>query len=599
MTHKSSSSTNDPFDEFSSEPKIHYPTSSSTLGESGRQVLLQAWSSAGDNSSSTRAPPPPPRKRNPYGGALRLLQGPLSSRLPKTTTSCVSNAKRELEIQLAKTGLVSLLKVNEKEDFAKWPKGDIITAVTTLLGAFVIGNTGLDARVLHAWRELGISLSMDYANELRWIECELALTIADQSDDGAAHERKRKRRFTLSRTLKIGGLAIVGGIALGAGGAVMAPMLGAAAVTCGATITGALLTSHVGIAASAAVFGAWGLHRTAWKMQRRTTDLKEFGFYPGKFPVEEDSTAMAATAVVAAITQQEEFARKEKPIKQEKDQQKLTEQEKLAEEPNDPQLNVMLGISGWLVNEDLNQICEYWGKAFSPCSVNCEPATLVFDRAVLKKYGSFFFDTFVYQGAQNLVPAMMVAGGGAAVGAAVAATTAPGIALGVQDLADSQFEVAKARSKLAGQELARALKAKTFGNRPVSLVGFSFGSSCILYCLETLAAETSNVDLIQGLILDVVLFSTPSRAGPERWGKARGVVAGKFINCYCAKDYSTKMLMRLSYKRSPCAAVEPLNVLGIVDYPVGPTSYDIGKDPDCVAKVLQDVLVNSWAGGGQ
>jgi len=195
------------------------------------------------------------------------------------------------------------------------------------------------------------------------------------------------------------------------------------------------------------------------------------------------------------------------------------------------------------------------------------------------------------QGLQSVVLHAAVFAGGHAV---MAAATPPAIALMLQDVVDSPFAVAMQRAKLAGEELARALHTRALGNRPISLVGFGFGSTAILTCLEKLAEEKGNAE---GLIQDVVLFGSPIRMSPDRWQKTVRIVAGRYVNCYCPRDLVLVFLLRLSTKRFPAAGVQPLGIPGIEDRQVNSTAYEIGTIPGLIDFYLKDILLGS--GGAQ
>lgn len=60
---------------------------------------------------------------------------------------------------------------------------------------------------------------------------------------------------------------------------------------------------------------------------------------------------------------------------------------------------------------------------------------------------------------------------------------------------DNLFFIAARRADEAGVELAKALLQRAHGNRPVTLVGYSFGARVIFSCLRELARLTTNFDV--------------------------------------------------------------------------------------------------------
>jgi hypothetical protein len=168
------------------------------------------------------------------------------------------------------------------------------------------------------------------------------------------------------------------------------------------------------------------------------------------------------------------------------------------------------------------------------------------------------------------------------------AATPPSMALMLQDVVDSPFAVAKNRAKQAGEELARALSLRAMGNRPISLVGFGFGATAIVTCLEKLA-ENKNEDM-EGLIQDVILFGAPVRWSRERWRKTTRVVAGRYVNCYCKKDIVLYLLMRMSAKTDVVAGVSPVEVDGITNKAIDSIAYEIGTNPPLIDKYVHEIL---------
>jgi hypothetical protein len=173
--------------------------------------------------------------------------------------------------------------------------------------------------------------------------------------------------------------------------------------------------------------------------------------------------------------------------------------------------------------------------------------------------------------------------------AVMAAAAPPAMALMLQDVVDSPFAVAKNRAKQAGEELARAIAHRAFGNRPLTLVGFGFGATTIITCLEKLAANPDVKDA-RGFVQDVFLFAAPIRISSERWRTAKSCVAGRMINFYCPKDTVLMLLLRLSTKSYPPAGVAPIEIEGIENKEVVSTSYQIGTKPELIAQYVKEAV---------
>ena len=144
------------------------------------------------------------------------------------------------------------------------------------------------------------------------------------------------------------------------------------------------------------------------------------------------------------------------------------------------------------------------------------------------------------------------------------------------DAIDETWTVVVGRADEAGKELARSLLINEAGHRPVTLVGYSFGSRVIFSCLKQLAvyqqqweqyheekdaraigfaAHSEEDDRIKSrkekkwmlaelefdrepasIVEDVVVMGAPMYLSLSSWRACRQVVAGRFVNCYSRKD---------------------------------------------------------------
>jgi hypothetical protein len=101
------------------------------------------------------------------------------------------------------------------------------------------------------------------------------------------------------------------------------------------------------------------------------------------------------------------------------------------------------------------------------------------------------------------------------------------------------------RAEACGLLLAERLldaKRRARGSRPVTLIGYSFGAAVIFAALQRLAAAGPHgIDIVE----NAVLIGAPvcsSRLDP--WRKARGVVAGRLINCFSSRDWILALIYR-------------------------------------------------------
>ncbi|KAH8827073.1 DUF726-domain-containing protein [Flagelloscypha sp. PMI_526] len=120
---------------------------------------------------------------------------------------------------------------------------------------------------------------------------------------------------------------------------------------------------------------------------------------------------------------------------------------------------------------------------------------------------------------------------------------------------------ARALSLKTGRVLGDLLAQRAFGNRPVSLCGFSLGALVIFEALKYLATlpPSQTIHLIQ----DVYLFGTPTSNGQEKWSSVRRVVSGRLVNGYSNKDYVLAVLSRASNASWEQAGLTPVQVKGV------------------------------------
>jgi hypothetical protein len=120
---------------------------------------------------------------------------------------------------------------------------------------------------------------------------------------------------------------------------------------------------------------------------------------------------------------------------------------------------------------------------------------------------------------------------------------------------------AKQRATKAGGVLGLLLSSRVFGNRPVTLCGYSLGSLVIFEALKFLStlhpSETAN------LIQDVFLFGTPAPTDDATWSALRRVVCGRLVNGFAKEDYILAVLSRVSDASWGVAGLEAVQVKGV------------------------------------
>jgi hypothetical protein len=415
-------------------------------------------------------------------------------------------------------------------------------AMGLLIRGLVLGSRskGYDSRMRVAVKRLARDLGLDFARDLvpyeRAISAELSkpLPVASQTAD---------RGWTASRVAQVSGAAVLGGVALALTGGLAAPALGAVLGSMGAGLgltgtaaaTSAFLASSGGAAMVSVLFGATGAGLGGYKMKRRTASLEEFFV----LPVQADTTRVPGA-----------------------------------------ELSVSMGLSGWLPDESPGRFCRFWGEAFVRVR-GADRLCVVYDRTELVEYGDAL-DSLLANQALGMV--YNEAAKHALGGAIVAAFALPSMLVQAMSIVDNPFAVARARCLAAGEELALALEADRHGRRPVSLVGFGFGALAAFRCTQVLAAHAK-----YGVLEDVVLMGMPLAGGNQSaWEAVRGVVAGKLVNAYCPEDWTLSVLFRLQ-SRFP-AGVAPVNVQGVRDVAIAFSHFDLGANPAHIAAVLEEVL---------
>lgn len=113
----------------------------------------------------------------------------------------------------------------------------------------------------------------------------------------------------------------------------------------------------------------------------------------------------------------------------------------------------------------------------------------------------------------------------------------------------------------AGKVLGILIEQRVLGNRPVTLVGYSLGSTVIFEALQHLASlpPKKTAHLIQ----DVYLFGSPISTDPRNWSAARRLVSGRLVNGYGKDDYVLAVLSRVSNVSWNVAGLTRVEVQGV------------------------------------
>ncbi|KAG5507545.1 hypothetical protein JKF63_06494 [Porcisia hertigi] len=144
---------------------------------------------------------------------------------------------------------------------------------------------------------------------------------------------------------------------------------------------------------------------------------------------------------------------------------------------------------------------------------------------------------------------------------------------------DNSFATLSNRAAYTGKDLAVALLHKQRGNRPVTLIGFSFGSQVIVESLLELH-KVGAYDIVE----NVYLLGSTCSSDPVLWQRLRRVVAGRLINVYTREDWTLWMMYRLNRTDlRPMAGINPVHVPGVENVDVTPL---VSAHGDYAAKLL-------------
>ncbi|KAJ7774967.1 DUF726-domain-containing protein [Mycena metata] len=330
-----------------------------------------------------------------------------------------------------------------------------------------------------------------------------------QKQAQAAKESHAKMGKTL-RMVGIGLGAVAGGVLVGVTGGLAAPLVGAGVSTVlgilgiGGTTVGLLAS---GLASSSiicgALFGAYGARSTSNMVQRHTREIRDLAVVPVH--------------------------------KLNKDQETLA---------------VRLCVSGWLVSRD--DVVAPW-RVFT----GDDTYALQWEVELLESLSNSLV-TLVKANAMRYLQKEVIK---RTVFAGLLSTLAPLAWLKIGQIIDNDWMNSNALAIKAGAVLGDLLANRVFGNRPVSLTGYSLGALVIFEALKYLAklppSETTH------LVQDVYLFGTPAPTDAAPWASIRRLASGRVVNGYSEDDYVLAVLSRLSHISWGVAGLKPVDVAGV------------------------------------
>ncbi|KAF8531467.1 DUF726-domain-containing protein [Gautieria morchelliformis] len=332
---------------------------------------------------------------------------------------------------------------------------------------------------------------------------------ATRAAQNAAQKAKKEQadRTKIWRRVGVGAGAVAGGILIGVTGGLAAPLVGAGLSTLLGVlgIGGPIGLLATGLASSGAVcgalFGVYGASSTARMVARHTREIRDFAFVPVHPP--RDSLA------------------------------------------------VRLCISGWLTSpQDVTAPWTIFDQGEDTFALQWEVkaledlSTALYD--LIKLHALNYVKWAILK---HTVMRTLMAG------------LSPLLLLKVGQVVDNPWSNAKALAIKAGRVLGTLLANRAFGNRPITLTGYSLGSLVLVEALKYLS--TLPVAETMHLIQDVFLFGTPAPTNPRLWSAIRRTVAGRVVNGYAETDYVLAILSRTTDASWGVAGLHPVEVQGV------------------------------------
>eukprot|EP00038_Savillea_parva_P006105 m.161684 g.161684 ORF g.161684 m.161684 type:complete len:1227 (-) comp12106_c0_seq1:132-3812(-) len=373
---------------------------------------------------------------------------------------------------------------------------------------------GYDARARAVLCKLACHVRIS-RKTIREIERQLAqriVQIAKAASEKALKDiEDQKRKSKLSRGLKIGAGAVVGGVLIGVTAGLAAPLVAVGAATAFGAGAGTALAGTTGAVTVGTLFGVGGARLVAQKSNKRFGGLSEFNFV------------------------------------------------KLYEEENSA-LSVVINVPGWCETDP--SVGYFGGRnpyvardfVVPVASADCadEGYTLVWESEKLHALSSAvtnFLTSQVYSQTKGAVLKATVLAG------LMAALAVPSALMTASDLIDNPWSVCVEAANTAGIELANTLIKQAHGTRPVTLVGYSMGALVVVSAIRELARREDG----RGIVQNVYLFGTPATGQRKFWDEAATAISGNIYNFLSTNDWFLKLMLRGLSIETCVAGLEGIN----------------------------------------
>jgi hypothetical protein len=210
------------------------------------------------------------------------------------------------------------------------------------------------------------------------------------------------------------------------------------------------------------------------------------------------------------------------------------------------------------------------------------------------------------------------------IGAIVAAVAVPSALLTASQLIDDPYQIVILRADEAGVELAKCL-LQSEEQRPVTLVGYSFGSRVIYSCLIELARhqklwekkhtgvteknitpssrsesflfrqdedESESFEYTRepaSIVEDVVFMGLPRTVSQQAFIACRKVAGGRMVNCYTKNDWFLSLMFIARAGTQTCGTAPIDGVDGVENYNVTDLVPAHANYPEAIPSILQRI----------
>eukprot|EP00035_Acanthoeca_spectabilis_P012158 m.216259 g.216259 ORF g.216259 m.216259 type:complete len:1062 (-) comp15545_c0_seq16:3000-6185(-) len=441
--------------------------------------------------------------------------------------------KREMVVDFMRRADVSVLPM--VTFFRGGGAGGSGQILLTLISFTLKHNKEYDARARAVVCKLASFIGIS-RRQLEFIESEVARQ-AQLAAEPSARLREEieatRKREKLSRNIKIGTGAVVGGVLIGVTAGLAAPLVALGATTAFGASAGAALAGTTGVATLGTLFGARGAQLVGRKVNNRYGELTEFQFL--RVVNEEHS-----------------------------------------------ELSLLISVPGWVSTDPALSQYVHKDYVLPVASVDGvrEAYTVVWESAKLYALSTAvtaFAKKQLWSKAKGAVIHATVFAG------MLAALAVPTALMSASDIIDNPWGVCIEAANAGGVELANTLVQRAQGPRPVTLVGYSMGAVLIVSALRELARRPEG----RGVVQNVYLFGAPVSGKNALWDQIAPMVSDKIFNFRSENDWFLKLMLRGLAVETCVAGLEGVNHTRVINVDVSALIRAHTEWPQKMPQLLQ------------